>query len=310
MPRIRAVKPEFWSSPNLPDDPWARLLYIAMWNWADDNGVGTAGIRELLGFAFPNDDHLSPADMRRMLGGIRRDFGVVFYTVAGRPYYAIPSWREHQKFDNRSKGKYPGPELAETQLYQDKDADTADSRRDPPQSRRTPGAGTGEQGNRGTGEALAPLAPRAPASDAEFADGTPIPPEPDDDRAELVLVTDDAPVVEIASRAPKVHVGSSVQTLVRQHVPAGIPKDVQRKVAEQAQRLANDPNVDRRDLEAALVEWARRSDAGPGLLPHLVADAARARQGGKAGAARPEHKTRTLARLIAEEESNDQKGIS
>lgn len=148
------------------------------------------------------------------------------------------------------------------------------------------------------------------AREAAFADGTPIPPEPDDDRAELVLVTDDAPVVEIASRAPKVHVGSSVQTLVRQHVPAGIPKDVQRKVAEQAQRLANDPNVDRRDLEAALVEWARRSDAGPGLLPHLVADAARARQGGKAGASRPEHKTRTLARLIAEADSNDQKGIS
>ncbi|CAM3740231.1 hypothetical protein ACXYTP_19235 [Tsukamurella ocularis] len=149
-----------------------------------------------------------------------------------------------------------------------------------------------------------------PGGTTAFGDGTPIPPEPDDDRAELVLVTDDAPVVEIGSRAPKVHIGSSVQTLVRQHVPAGIPKDVQRKVAEQAQRLANDPNVDRRDLEAALTEWARRSDAGPGLLPHLVADAARARQGGKAGAARPEHKTRTLARLIAEEESNDQKGIS
>lgn len=157
---------------------------------------------------------------------------------------------------------------------------------------------------------LAALAGARARSSSVFADGTPIPPEPDDDRAELVLVTDDAPVVEIGSRAPKVHVGSSVQTLVRQHVPAGIPKDVLRKLCEAAQRLANDPNVDRRDLEAALVEWARRSDAGPGLLPHLVADAARARQGGKAGAARPEHKTRTLARLIAEAESSDQKGIS
>ena len=149
--RIRAIKPEFWSSPSLPDDPWTRLLYIAMWNWADDNGVGTAGVREMLGFAFPNDDHITPADLRRMYGGIRRAFGVKFYTVGGRPYYSIPTWREHQKFDSRAKGKFPSPDQAETWLYQDEPDESADTRRDPPGVRRDVVAGTGEQGNRGTG---------------------------------------------------------------------------------------------------------------------------------------------------------------
>ncbi|NKW00443.1 hypothetical protein GS922_03290 [Rhodococcus hoagii] len=154
MPRIRAIKPEFWSSPQLPSDPWSRLLYIAMWNWADDNGIGTAGVREMLGFAFPNDDHIGPADIRRMYGGIRRDFGVMFYTVGGRPYYSIPSWREHQKFDNRAKGRNPGPELAETWLYQDEQDDTAGTAVVPPQVRRDVVVGTGEPGNRVTGKPL------------------------------------------------------------------------------------------------------------------------------------------------------------
>lgn len=152
MARIRAIKPEFWSSPNLPADPWTRLLYIAMWNWADDMGVGTANPRELLGFAFPNDDDITPGEIRRMLGGIRRVFGVDFYEVAGRPYYAIPNWSKHQKFDNRAKGKYPGVDQAESWLYQDITDDTAEPAVIPSRSRRDAVAGTGEQGKRGTGE--------------------------------------------------------------------------------------------------------------------------------------------------------------
>ncbi len=90
-------------------DPWARLLFIAMWNWADDSGRGTADPRTLAGFAFPNDEHITSADIRRMLGGIRRAFGVVFYEVEGRPYYYIPSWEKHQKIDKRSLPKHPDP---------------------------------------------------------------------------------------------------------------------------------------------------------------------------------------------------------
>lgn len=152
MARIRSIKPEFWSSPNLPKDPWERLLFVAMWNWADDSGVGTAIPRELLGFAFPNDEHITVVDLRRMLVGIRRGFGVMFYTVAGRPYYSIPSWEEHQKFDRRSKGKHPGPDEAETWLYLEEDSDSAESHESPSSPRRDSVAGTGEQGNIGTGE--------------------------------------------------------------------------------------------------------------------------------------------------------------
>jgi hypothetical protein len=161
--RIRTIKPEFWSSPaNEGMSPWARLLFVAMWNWADDHGRGPANPGELAGFAFPNDA-FTAADIRRMLGEVRRGFGVDFYKVAGRPFYSIPSWQKHQKIDKRSGEKYPRAETGEPwdpeegttpeQPKQSSSAEPAEGSAEPaespPQLRRDPGAGTGEQGNRG-----------------------------------------------------------------------------------------------------------------------------------------------------------------
>ena len=114
MARIRTIKPEFWSSPGMSTvNPYARLLFIAMWGWADDYGVGTANPKELGGFAFPEEEHIDSADIRRMLGEIRRVFGVVFYRVGNRPYYYIPSWEKHQRVDRRSKQRHPMPAAGE-----------------------------------------------------------------------------------------------------------------------------------------------------------------------------------------------------
>ncbi|MDV6275400.1 hypothetical protein R3Q06_18045 [Rhodococcus erythropolis] len=150
--RIRSIKPEFWSSPSLPKDPWTRLLYMAMWNWADDNGIGTANERELIGFAFPNDGEITLDEFRRMLVEIHRVFGVIFYTVEGRRFYSISSWEKHQKFDRRSKGRNPHPEDAETLIYQCDCAESWKSHECPPKARRDVVAGTEEQRNRGTEE--------------------------------------------------------------------------------------------------------------------------------------------------------------
>lgn len=152
MARIRSIKPEFWSSPNLPPDPWVRLLYMAMWNWADDNGIGTANPRELLGFAFPNEDHIRLVDFRRMLVEIHRVFGVKFYSVAGRPYFSIPSWERHQKFDRRSKGRYPSPDHPDAVPDLQEDKGSTESHEVTSRARRDVVVGTEEQRNRGTEE--------------------------------------------------------------------------------------------------------------------------------------------------------------
>ena len=135
MARIRSLKPEFWDSPSTSSAPLpARLLFLAMWNWADDSGRGTAGLKELEAFAFPNDDVRNlpriPApgnsatmagnsgdtsgEMRTMYrnfaevcGDVAEAYGVRFYRVKNRPYYVIPSFKAHQAKDFRSKSKYP-----------------------------------------------------------------------------------------------------------------------------------------------------------------------------------------------------------
>jgi len=120
MPRIRTTKPEFWSSPGIETiSPWARLLFIAMWNWADDAGRGTCQLRELQGFAFPFDEEEDAPEVATMAGfkntlaQVRDLFGVQFYKVGGRPYYAIPSWKRHQRNERTAQSKYPAPDKGE-----------------------------------------------------------------------------------------------------------------------------------------------------------------------------------------------------
>ncbi|MGW4124744.1 hypothetical protein [Nocardia sp. NPDC004711] len=179
MARIRTIKPEFWDSPGVETmHPFARLLFIAMWNWADDCGRGKAEARELMGFAFPRDEDMTLAEFRRFLGEVRRVFGVIFYKVDGRSFYAIPSWEKHQKIDKRSGGRWPEPEegqeydpatnqLIGVETHQvDSDSEgLVESSGEPaessPSPRRMPGAGTGEQGNRGTDKTPRPPAERA-----------------------------------------------------------------------------------------------------------------------------------------------------
>lgn len=180
--RIRTVKPELWSSPDTAAcaDPWARLLFIAMWNWADDTGKGTANPKELAGFAFPNDDHIDSTSIRRMLVEVSNAYGVVLYRVGRRTYYAIPSWDQHQKIDRKSGGRHPEPSEGEPWDPESTDQPKPDG--PPPRkaefdegssnARREleegSGTGTGEQGNRGTTKDLPRATPAEPDGFADF----------------------------------------------------------------------------------------------------------------------------------------------
>ena len=121
MARIRTIKPEFWSSPGIEtlEYRW-RLLYIAMWQLADDWGRGAFIPRELLGFAFPMDEEMTSAEISAGCREISGVFGTVFYTVGKRHYFSIPSWEKHQRIDKRAKAsKFPAPEDGEPYIFDD-----------------------------------------------------------------------------------------------------------------------------------------------------------------------------------------------
>ena len=122
MPRIRTLKPQFWDSPSTAKADLApRLLYMALWNWADDAGRGTANLKELEAFAFPNDD--IPLLPRRTCGNSApswrnfaelfwetvQAFDVTLYEVGKRRFYEISSFRVHQSKNFRPDSQLPSP---------------------------------------------------------------------------------------------------------------------------------------------------------------------------------------------------------
>lgn len=152
MPRIRTIKPEFFRSPSTAGASFAaRILFEAMWCWADDYGIGETNINGLLGFAFCDDDGIDAAELQRLLTEVQCNYEVVFYIHRGRYYYAVPTWDEHQKNERRARKMQPlptDPESAPDLRFKASEELHGTS----VQSHGSSAPGTGEQGNRGTGE--------------------------------------------------------------------------------------------------------------------------------------------------------------
>jgi hypothetical protein len=146
--RIRAIKPEFWSSEDVAALDWpTRLLFVGLWSYVDDNGVGRDVERLIVADLFP----LEP-DPRETLATVSRGLRTLFergqiirYEVDGRPYLYVAAWNRHQKIDRPNKPRYPLPTST--------NANTRETlARHSRGLRQNVASGTGEQGNRGTGE--------------------------------------------------------------------------------------------------------------------------------------------------------------
>lgn len=163
--RIRSIKPEFWRSDDIdalsiPD----RLLFIGLWSYVDDNGVGLFSLKDIVGDLFAGDMlRDSNETLIRVKEGLKALFerGLIeIYSQDGSTYLAITNWGKHQRVPNPNKPRYPRPSAdSETPLYL-----FNESLIRPHESLRT---GTGEQGNRGTEEQIPPIAPHGGRSESE-----------------------------------------------------------------------------------------------------------------------------------------------
>lgn len=148
--RIRSIKPEFWRSEDVNtlrlED---RLLFIGLWSYVDDNGVGIDRFSNICADLFAHDLSVSPHDtLMRVQEGLKRlqTLGVIVrYSVEGKDYLEIANWSKHQKINRPSPGRYPRSEAAEAMNH---DVLTESSLHPHESSR----PGTGEQGSRGAGE--------------------------------------------------------------------------------------------------------------------------------------------------------------
>lgn len=115
MPRIRSVKPELWSDQDLAKlSRDARLLYIALWNMADEHARLQGDPRWVKGHCLPYDDDLGPTATDGLLDELAAGGKVVRYTVAGDPFLYLPKLAQHQRLDPvKVPSRLPAPEDAD-----------------------------------------------------------------------------------------------------------------------------------------------------------------------------------------------------
>jgi hypothetical protein len=158
--RIRSTKPEFWRSKTIAALPWdVRLVLKGLESYVDDNGVGKDDLPLIAADVFPRDLSANPRDTLARLSeaiSILDEGGlVVRYELDGEDLLYIDRWNKQQRIDKPARGRFRRPD-GTLEYSEEVDRASYASPRDglasPPE---VLAPGTGEQGNRGTGNSCA-----------------------------------------------------------------------------------------------------------------------------------------------------------
>jgi hypothetical protein len=112
MARIRSIKPDFFTSETIAALPLsARLTFIGLWTYVDDNGVGIDNELLITAAVWPleRDNLETLARTREDLASLSGTGLVARYQDSRKSYLYITSWDEHQKVDHPRKPRYPRP---------------------------------------------------------------------------------------------------------------------------------------------------------------------------------------------------------
>ena len=114
MPRIRTIKPEFWRSPDVMAlDYFQRLLFIGLWNLADDEGRGVYDPSAIAADLFLTEYSLSPHGVLTEVSNAFLEYEkrgmIAVFEANFRQYFQIVHWAEHQKPNRPSRSKFPAP---------------------------------------------------------------------------------------------------------------------------------------------------------------------------------------------------------
>jgi len=121
MARIRTIKPEFWEDEKIGKlSRDCRLLFIALWNFADDFGVFRANPAVLKSKIFPFDDSLRVNEVKSWLDALSIARMILPFEYKKESYYVIRTFKSHQIIDKRYQKSLLSKDLLETQRIIDK----------------------------------------------------------------------------------------------------------------------------------------------------------------------------------------------
>jgi len=112
MPRIRTIKPEFFTSEQVTEcSIAARLLFAGMWCFCDDQGVHPDSPKRLKMEVFPADD-MTAADVAALVDELVRVGLLARFEAEGNQYLFVTGWARHQRID-RPNARFPAPPFVE-----------------------------------------------------------------------------------------------------------------------------------------------------------------------------------------------------
>lgn len=108
MPRIRTIKPEFWVDEKVVElDPWARLLFIGLWNFADDQGFIDHSPKRIKMQIFPGDI----TDVMPLLASLLEAGLLDEYEAPTGKVLHVRGWSKHQKVSNPASPRFDAADL-------------------------------------------------------------------------------------------------------------------------------------------------------------------------------------------------------
>ena len=108
MPRIRTIKPEFWTSEQIVEcSTNARLLFVGLWCFCDDQGVHPASTKRLRMEVFPGD-LFSDDQVREWVEELKANGLLQEFESEGEKYWHVTGFSKHQTI-KKPTFRYPSP---------------------------------------------------------------------------------------------------------------------------------------------------------------------------------------------------------
>lgn len=257
--RIRSTKPEFWRSGRVASVSWdARLVLKGLESYVDDNGVGRNELALIVGDLFQRDLIREPSrTLARVSEAILElsEAGLLWlYEADGTDLLFVAFWDSIQRIDHPKAGRLPRPDG--TMNY--KQSVIRESLATSREASRSVAPGTGEQGNRGTGESRTPVVDeQSPGERRTTRNGS-----------ELARRN----FADIPSRSQRAIEISNAYAASRQSPPTA---DDLVAIGVQITK-ALDSGIDEHTIAAGLTEWDKSDSWSPNQIGRFITKAGRA----------------------------------
>ncbi len=107
MSRDRTLPTDFWTWEAVIDcSMTARLLFLGLWNFADDHGIQPLRPRTIRMQVFPGDA-IGDDAIRVLIDELVAHGLARIFTVEGRDYLSVIHWEQIQRVSRRARHRYP-----------------------------------------------------------------------------------------------------------------------------------------------------------------------------------------------------------